>query len=52
MTPFEVYYGYCPWPKYRDRPQVRDWKTHYELQKAGKLVQGNQVPIPSVAIEY
>lgn len=51
MTPFEVYYGYCPWPKYRDRPQVRDWKIHYELQKAGKLVQGNQMPIPSVAIE-
>jgi IS30 family transposase len=37
LTPQEAYFGYCPYPKYRDRPQDRDWKKQYELQKQQKL---------------
>lgn len=50
QTPFEAYHGYCPYPKYRDRPQVRDWKKQYELQKAKKLAELNQDPTPGVAL--
>jgi len=51
LTPFEAYYGYCPYPKYWNRPRLRDWKKQYELQKAKKLAQSNQQPTPGVALE-
>lgn len=50
MTPFEAYYGYCPYPKNRDKPQVRDWKAHYTLQKQKKLAELSQQPTSSVAL--
>lgn len=49
LTPFEAYYSYCPYPKNRDRPQIRDWKKQYELQKQQKLDQLNQTLTPGVA---
>lgn len=51
LTPYEAYYTYCPYPKNRDRPQLRDWKKQYELQKQKKLAQLNQDLTPSVAVE-
>jgi len=50
LTPFEAYYGYCPYPKHRDRPQDRDWKKKYELQKAKRLVDTNQPSTLGVAL--
>jgi hypothetical protein len=51
LTPFEAYYGYCPYPKNSDRPRPRDWKTQYRLKKAQKLAESNQLPTPDVALE-
>jgi hypothetical protein len=51
LTPFEAYFGYCPFPKYRDRPQVRDWKKQYEKQKERKIAESNQTINLCVASE-
>lgn len=50
LTPFEAYYGYCPYPKFRDRPQQRNWKKEYELLKKKKLDELNQQPTQNVAV--
>lgn len=50
LTPYEAYFGFCPYPRNRDKPDLRDWKQQYRRQKAKELCYNTQQLTPDVAL--
>lgn len=51
MTPHEKYFAFSPYPKNRDKPDMRDWKQQYQRDLKKKECYSEQDLTPAVALE-